>query len=73
MLITTSVITYCFNNYIILIIFLIQEICFLFKILWVNIAVFSAFKFQTLVTVKQITKKYDDSVKTNRITSFGKI
>ena len=35
--------------------------------------VFSAIKFRTMRPVKEITRKYDDPVETNRITPFGKI
>ena len=38
-----------------------------------NCSVFSAIKFRTMVPVKKITRKYDDPIETNRITSFGKI
>jgi len=34
---------------------------------------FSAIKFRTMVPVKKITKKYDDSIETSRITVFGEI
>ena len=36
-------------------------------------AVFSAIKFRTMVHVKEITRKYDEPIELNRITSFGKI
>jgi lipopolysaccharide/colanic/teichoic acid biosynthesis glycosyltransferase len=35
--------------------------------------VFSAIKFRTMVPTKEITRKYDEPIETNRITSFGKI
>ena len=38
-----------------------------------NCSVFSAIKFRTMVPVKEITRKYNDPIETNRITSFGKI
>ena len=38
-----------------------------------NCSVFSAIKFRTLTPVKEITRKYDDPIEENRITSFGKI
>ena len=38
-----------------------------------NCSVFSAIKFRTMVPVKEITRKYDDPIETNRITPFGKI
>jgi lipopolysaccharide/colanic/teichoic acid biosynthesis glycosyltransferase len=38
-----------------------------------NCEVFSAIKFRTMVPVKEITRKYDDPIETNRITSFGRI
>ena len=38
-----------------------------------NCSVFSAVKFRTMVPVKEITRKYDDPIEKNRITSFGKI
>jgi len=38
-----------------------------------NCSVFSAVKFRTMVPVKEITRKYDDPIEENRITSFGKI
>ena len=38
-----------------------------------NFRVFSAIKFRSMVPVKEITRKYDDPIETNRITSFGKI
>jgi lipopolysaccharide/colanic/teichoic acid biosynthesis glycosyltransferase len=34
---------------------------------------FSAIKFRTMEHVKEITRKYDDPIEVNRITSFGKI
>ena len=34
---------------------------------------FSAIKFRTMVHVKEITRKYNDPIEDNRITSFGKI
>ena len=34
---------------------------------------FSAIKFRTMVPVMEITRKYDDPIEENRITSFGKI
>jgi lipopolysaccharide/colanic/teichoic acid biosynthesis glycosyltransferase len=37
-----------------------------------NCNVFSAIKFRTMVPVKEITRKYNDPIETNRITSFGK-
>ena len=33
---------------------------------------FHAIKFRTMVSVKEITRKYDDPIETNRITFFGK-
>ena len=36
-------------------------------------SVFSAIKFRTMMSVKEITRKYDDPIETDRITSFGKI
>ena len=38
-----------------------------------NCSVFYAIKFRTMVPVKEITRKYNDPIETNRITSFGKI
>ena len=38
-----------------------------------NCSVFSAIKYRTMVPVKEITRKYDDPIEENRITSFGKI
>ena len=35
--------------------------------------VFHAIKFRSMVPVKKITRKYNDPIETNRITSFGKI
>jgi lipopolysaccharide/colanic/teichoic acid biosynthesis glycosyltransferase len=35
--------------------------------------VFHAIKFRSMVPVKEITRKYNDPIETNRITSFGKI
>ena len=37
-----------------------------------NCEVFHAIKFRTMVPVKEITRKYDDPIETNRITFFGK-
>jgi len=34
---------------------------------------FSAIKFRTMKHIKEITRKYDDPIEVNRITSFGKI
>ena len=38
-----------------------------------NCRVFSAVKFRTMMSVKEITRKYDDPIEIDRITSFGKI
>jgi len=38
-----------------------------------NCSVFSTVKFRTMQSVKEITRKYDDPIETDRITSFGKI
>ena len=38
-----------------------------------NCCVFSAVKFRTMMSVKEITRKYDDPIEIDRITSFGKI
>ncbi|MDB3882570.1 sugar transferase [Amylibacter sp.] len=38
-----------------------------------NCNVFFAIKFRTMVPVKEITRRYNDPIETNRITSFGKI
>jgi len=38
-----------------------------------NCCVFSAIKFRTMVPSKEITRKYDDPIETDRITSLGKI
>ena len=38
-----------------------------------NCVAFSAIKFRTMMPVKEITRKYDDPIEINRITSFGKI
>jgi lipopolysaccharide/colanic/teichoic acid biosynthesis glycosyltransferase len=38
-----------------------------------NCSIFSAIKFRTMVPVKEITRKYDDPIEVNRITSLGKI
>ena len=35
--------------------------------------VFHAIKFRSMVPVKEITRKYNDPIETNRITSFGKV
>jgi len=35
--------------------------------------VFTAIKFRTMVPIKEITRKYDEPIETNRITVFGKI
>jgi lipopolysaccharide/colanic/teichoic acid biosynthesis glycosyltransferase len=37
-----------------------------------NCEIFHAIKFRTMVHVTEITRKYDDPIETNRITSFGK-
>ena len=37
-----------------------------------NCDAFHAIKFRTMVPVKEITRKYDDPIETNRITFFGK-
>ena len=34
---------------------------------------FPAIKFRTMLPAKEITRKYDDPIETDRITSFGKI
>ena len=36
-------------------------------------SVFSAIKFRTMISAKEITRKYDDPIEIDRITSFGKI
>ena len=38
-----------------------------------NCSVFSAVKFRSMAPVKEITRKYDDPIETDRITSIGKI
>lgn len=38
-----------------------------------NCNVFSAFKFRTMSSVKEITRKYDEPIETNRITPLGGI
>ena len=38
-----------------------------------NCHVFSAIKFRTMMPVKEITRKYDEPIEVNRITTFGKI
>jgi lipopolysaccharide/colanic/teichoic acid biosynthesis glycosyltransferase len=38
-----------------------------------NCCVFSAVKFRTMLPVKEITRKYDDPIEIDRITSLGKI
>jgi lipopolysaccharide/colanic/teichoic acid biosynthesis glycosyltransferase len=38
-----------------------------------NCSVFPAIKFRTMLPAKEITRKYDDPIETDRITSFGKI
>jgi len=38
-----------------------------------NCCIFAAVKFRTMVPVKEITRKYDDPIEEDRITSFGKI
>ena len=38
-----------------------------------NCSVFSAIKFRTMMPIKEITRKYDYPIETNRITPFGKI
>jgi len=38
-----------------------------------NCSFFSAIKFRTMAPIKKITRKYDDPIETDRITSFGKI
>ena len=38
-----------------------------------NCCVFSVVKFRTMLPAKEITRKYDDPIETDRITSFGKI
>ena len=35
--------------------------------------VFSAFKFRTMSPIKEITRKYDDPIETNRITPLGRV
>jgi len=37
-----------------------------------NCEIFHAIKFRTMVPIKEITRKYDDPIETNRITFFGK-
>jgi len=38
-----------------------------------NCSFFSSIKFRTMAPIKKITRKYDDPIETDRITSFGKI
>jgi len=38
-----------------------------------NCSMFSAIKFRTMVPAKEITRKYNDPIETNRITPLGKV
>ena len=58
---------------IIIVFFNLESLFFIQVRMGKNCKVFSAIKFRTMVPVKEITRKYDDPIETDRITSFGKI
>ena len=49
------------------------ELFFIQERMGKNCKVFSAIKFRTMLPVKEITRKYDDPIETNRITPLGGI
>ena len=49
------------------------ELFFIQKRMGKNCELFFAIKFRTMTSVKEITRKYDDPIETNRITSLGRI
>jgi len=49
------------------------ELFFIQERMGKNCKVFSAIKFRTMLHVKEITRKYDDPIETNRITPLGGI
>ena len=49
------------------------RLLFIQKRMGKNCEIFFAIKFRTMTHVKQITRKYDDPIETNRITPLGKV
>jgi len=49
------------------------KVFFIQKRMGKNCEAFYAIKFRTMTSVKEITRKYDDPIETNRITPLGKI
>jgi lipopolysaccharide/colanic/teichoic acid biosynthesis glycosyltransferase len=68
LLFITSIILLCLNYF-----FNTGSLFFIQDRMGKNCSVFSAIKFRTMVPVKEITRKYNDPIETNRITPFGKI
>ena len=68
LLFITSIILLCINYF-----FNRGSLFFIQERMGKNCNVFSAVKFRTMVPVKEITRKYDDPIEKDRITSFGKI
>ena len=68
LLFITSIILLCINYF-----FNRGSLFFIQDRMGKNCNVFSAIKFRTMVPIKEITRKYDDPIEMDRITSFGKI
>ena len=67
LLLTTGVILLFFNLF-----FNPGKLFFIQKRMGKNCEIFFAIKFRTMTHVKEITRKYDDPIETNRITPLGK-
>jgi lipopolysaccharide/colanic/teichoic acid biosynthesis glycosyltransferase len=67
LLFTTGIILLVFNLF-----FNKGRLLFIQKRMGKNCEVFFAIKFRTMVHVKEITRKYDEPIETNRITPLGK-
>ena len=68
LLFITSIILLCLNYF-----FNTGSLFFIQDRMGKNCNVFYAIKFRTMTPVKEITRKYNDPIETNRITPFGKI
>ena len=67
LLFTTGIILLFFNLF-----FNQGKLFFIQKRMGKNCELFFAIKFRTMTSVKEITRKYDDPIETNRITPLGK-
>ena len=68
LLFTTGIILLVFNLF-----FNQGKLFFIQKRMGKNCEFFFAIKFRTMTSVKEITRKYDDPIETNRITPLGKV